>query len=194
MAWLFHKDIVENWAYAENIFTPEECKQIIDYANKKGTKRDATVLSKELKNMKDPAIRKNKVVWLNEEDNLPWMYERLTATVMSMNEKYFGFDLYGFCESVQFTEYGPKGDHYVTHMDKVLYGQSRKLSIVVQLTDPKDYKGGELHLFESEKPTIMTKQQGMMVAFPSYMLHKVTPVTKGMRHTLVCWIGGKNFK
>jgi PKHD-type hydroxylase len=79
-------------------------------------------------------------------------------------------------------------------MDKVLYGVSRKLSIVVQLTDPKDYKGGELQLFEGGDPIVITKQQGMVTLFPSYMLHQVTPVTKGMRHTLVAWIGGKNFK
>jgi PKHD-type hydroxylase len=79
-------------------------------------------------------------------------------------------------------------------MDKVLYGTSRKLSIVVQLTDPKEYKGGELQIFEGGEPVVVSKQQGMATFFPSYMLHQVTPVTKGMRHTLVMWVAGKNFK
>jgi len=194
MAWLFHTDTVENWAFAEKVFTPEECKTIIDYANKKGTKADASIQGNNTAGVINPKIRKNKVVWLNERDDLGWMYERLAATIVPINEQYFKFDLYGFCEDIQFTEYGPKGDHYKQHMDKVLYGVSRKLSIVVQLTNPKDYKGGELQLFEGGDPIVITKQQGMMTLFPSYMLHQVTPVTKGMRHTLVMWIGGKNFK
>jgi PKHD-type hydroxylase len=134
-------------------------------------------------------------VWLTNRDiSLRWVIERISSYVYKINKDFFNFDIYGLTEDIQFTEYGPKGDHYKQHMDKVLYGVSRKLSIVVQLTDPKDYKGGELQLFEGGDPIVITKQQGMVTLFPSYMLHQVTPVTKGMRHTLVAWIGGKNFK
>lgn len=194
MAWLFHTDTVENWAFAENVFTPEECKKIIEVANKKKTKQTAYIGGASGTAKIDYKIRKNKIVWLDEKDDLKWMYEKLSNVIPAINEQYFKFDLYGLCEDIQFTEYGPKGDHYKQHMDKVLYGVSRKLSIVIQLTDPKDYKGGELQIFESSEPTIVTKQQGMAVFFPSYMLHQVTPVTKGMRHTLVMWVAGKNFK
>jgi PKHD-type hydroxylase len=194
MAWLFHTDTVENWAFAENVFTPEECKKIIEFANKKGSKAEAGVYTKNNTSVVNHKIRKNKVVWLNERDDLGWMYEKLSNIIPAINDQYFKFDLYGFCEDIQFTEYGPKGDHYKQHMDKVLYGTSRKLSIVVQLTDPKEYKGGELQIFEGGEPVVVTKQQGMATFFPSYMLHQVTPVTKGMRHTLVMWIAGKNFK
>jgi PKHD-type hydroxylase len=194
MAWLFHTDTVENWAFAENVFTPEECKKIIEFANKKGSKAEASVYTTNNTNVVNHKIRKNKVVWLNERDDLGWMYEKLSNVILAINDQYFKFDLYGFCEDIQFTEYGPKGDHYKQHMDKVLYGTSRKLSIVVQLTNPKDYKGGDLQIFEGGDPVVVTKQQGMATFFPSYILHQVTPVTKGMRHTLVMWIAGKNFK
>jgi PKHD-type hydroxylase len=194
MAWLFDKDRVENWAFAEKIFTPEECKKIIEFANKKGTKVKASVVGNNNKNEYHPETRKNKVVWLQSNDDLGWAYERMATVAMDANKNFFGFDLYGFCEDIQFTEYGPKGDHYVLHMDKILYGMSRKLSMVVQLTDPKDYKGGDLEIHIGGEPIVVTKQQGMITFFPSYIMHRVTPVTKGMRHTLVAWIAGTNFR
>jgi PKHD-type hydroxylase len=79
-------------------------------------------------------------------------------------------------------------------MDKMYNGATRKLSLVVQLTDPEEYEGCELKINAGGEPNIMRKDQGTVFAFPSYILHQVTPITKGTRHTLVCWIAGKNFK
>ena len=73
-------------------------------------------------------------------------------------------------------------------------GNVRKLSFSVQLNDPKDYKGGELNLYTSEKPETMKKEQGTLILFPSFILHEVTPVTKGERNALVSWVTGKQFK
>ena len=77
------------------------------------------------------------------------------------------------------------------------YGFSvRKLSVSIQLTDPKKYKGGELKLYDGEDQygVIMNKNQGALVVFPSYVLHEVTPVTKGERNSLVTWVSGNQFK
>jgi PKHD-type hydroxylase len=73
-------------------------------------------------------------------------------------------------------------------------GTVRKLSFVIQLSDPKDYKGGELQIHLSDTPEVMKKEQGTLIAFPSYILHEVTPITKGKRYSLVGWITGKPFK
>jgi PKHD-type hydroxylase len=70
----------------------------------------------------------------------------------------------------------------------------RKLSLSIQLTDPKEYEGGELILYEDDKGTEMKKEQGTLVLFPSYILHEVKPVTKGERNSLVAWVTGKQFK
>jgi PKHD-type hydroxylase len=73
-------------------------------------------------------------------------------------------------------------------------GTVRKLSFVLQLSDPKDYKGGELQIHLGEEPTVMKKEQGALFAFPSPTLHEVTAITKGRRYSLVGWITGKPFK
>jgi PKHD-type hydroxylase len=70
----------------------------------------------------------------------------------------------------------------------------RKLSISIQLTDPNEYEGGELYLYDDDKGTVMDKTQGTLILFPSYVLHEVVPVTKGTRNSLVTWVTGKQFK
>ena len=61
----------------------------------------------------------------------------------------------------------------------------RKLSVSIQLTDPEEYEGGELYLYDGDKGTLMDKKQGTLILFPSYVLHEVMPVTKGERNSLV---------
>ena len=84
---------------------------------------------------------------------------------------------------------------YGWHLD---YGgngtPSRKLSMVLQLTDPSQYEGGNLQLMTSGEPITVRKQRGLVVVFPSYVLHQVTPVTNGNRQSLVSWITGPTFK
>ena len=70
----------------------------------------------------------------------------------------------------------------------------RKLSGSIQLTDPKEYKGGELYLYDDYPGQIMKQEQGTLILFPSYTLHEVKPVTKGERNSLVFWVTGKQFK
>jgi predicted 2-oxoglutarate/Fe(II)-dependent dioxygenase YbiX len=70
----------------------------------------------------------------------------------------------------------------------------RKLSFTVQLSEPEDYKGGDLCLYLGDKAEVMKKEQGFVALFPSYVLHEVKPVTSGTRYSLVSWITGKPFK
>lgn len=193
MTWLFHLDTVETWAYADKIFTPEECKQIIDLALNKG-KSEATITGANLKGEVNPEIRKNSVVWLNEKDDLNWMYQRIAGVAININSQFFQFDLFGFTEDIQFTEYNAPGEHYKKHVDRIYNGVSRKLSMVVQLTNPAEYEGCDLELYTQTDPIKMKRDQGSVLFFPSYTLHQVTPITKGTRHSLVAWMGGPNFK
>jgi PKHD-type hydroxylase len=71
---------------------------------------------------------------------------------------------------------------------------SRKLSMVVQLTDPSEYEGGNLQVFTSEQPKNIRKQRGLIAVFPSFIVHQVTPVTQGTRQSLVAWVSGPSFK
>jgi len=187
-AWPFEIDQLETWAYWNNAFSADECNQIIDIANKK-TRLTGLTLGGENKKIRDCQVS-----WLQPDDNLQWVYKRLTDIVMDLNSRFFKFDIYGFIEGLQFTHYKEPGGKYHKHVDKGLNCQIRKLSASVQLSDPKKYKGGDLLLYESEIPNPMSKEQGKLILMPSYTLHEVKPVTKGERYALVAWVTGPRFK
>jgi PKHD-type hydroxylase len=73
-------------------------------------------------------------------------------------------------------------------------GSLRKISVVIQLSDPTEYEGGELQVMNGEEPyRVCNKEKGSLIMFPSFLLHRVTPVTKGCRRSLVLWISGPPF-
>jgi PKHD-type hydroxylase len=146
----------------------------------------------------DPNIRRSGLHWLPNNNETQWVFETLGHVVSSLNAQFFGFDLLGFGEQIQLTNYdGSEQGMYGWHVDMGPHTTSpcRKLSIVVQLSDPVDYEGGVLELQPSGKDVVkMRKQRGLVVAFPSWTLHQVTPVTQGNRQSLVAWISGPPFK
>lgn len=139
-------------------------------------------------------IRRSQVSWLNKTPDTAWVFEKLAHVVSSLNAQFFRFDLTGFGEALQLTNYD-QSDHgmYGWHQD---YGgnASRKLSIVLQLTDPSRYEGGNLQIMTSTDPITIQKKRGFIAAFPSYQLHQVTPVVRGSRQSLVAWVSGPQFK
>jgi PKHD-type hydroxylase len=134
------------------------------------------------------------VSWLDNNPDTNWLFEKLGQAVSQLNSDYFRFDLTGFGENLQLTNYDQsENGMYGWHQD---YGSkvSRKLSLSVQLTDPSEYEGGNLQIMTTGAPVNVRKQRGLIVAFPSYVLHQVTPVTQGSRQSLVAWISGPAFK
>jgi len=189
-SWAFELEKINAWAYLEQAFTPEECQKIIDYAN--GFKKiNAGVSNKSELNNK---IRESKVVWITPDSDVGWVYQRMTDVITKLNAGYFNFDLFGFTEGFQFTEYNAPSGYYGKHVDSMFNGTVRKLSFVLQLSDPKDYEGGELQIHLCGTPDVMKKEQGTLIVFPSPTLHEVTPITEGRRYSLVGWITGKPFK
>jgi len=185
-SWNFYLDKLYTFAYWEKAFTKEECEKIIK------TAKDKSLIKGLTKSKTD--VRKSKITWLYPNDNLDWLYRRITDIVLNLNDRFFQFDLHGLNEGLQFTNYKAPSDKYGKHIDRSLDMVIRKLSLSIQLTDPKEYEGGELFLYEDEKGTEMKKEQGTLVLFPSYILHEVKPVTKGERNSLVAWVTGKQFK
>lgn len=186
-AWNFYLDKVERYAYWENVFTKEECEKIIKIAHEKSLTQGTTI-------GKTSKIRSSKICWLYSVDNLEWAFQRVTDIVLDLNKRFFNFDIFGLNEGFQFTNYKAPSDKYGKHIDKIYNGVIRKLSGSIQLTNPKEYKGGELYLYDSDKGELMRKKQGTLILFPSYTLHEVKPVTKGERNSLVFWVTGKPFK
>lgn len=176
-------------------FSPEELDKLIEHCDKlepsKGTLGGVSA-DEDIK-----AIRESKVSWVGLNQDTQWIYDRLAFVARSLNGQFYKFDLYGFSEDLQYTVYqGDESGHYTWHLDAGLGGSAppRKLSMVVQLSNPEEYEGGDLEVFASANPTKVDKKKGFIAAFPSYMLHRVSPVTKGIRKTLVVWICGPSFK
>jgi len=143
----------------------------------------------------DESIRRAEIDWLRKNEETDWVYSRLAHVVTSLNADYFGFDLTGFGEPLQLTNYcESRQGTYKWHQDFGGAGVSRKLSVVLQLSDPRDYEGGELQLLTKTEPTSMEKQRGLITVFPPWTLHQVTPVVKGSRQTIVTWVSGPAFK
>ena len=152
-------------------------------------------------------VRKSNVVWLNE----PWIFKEINPFLHEANKRAgWNFEI-SWSESIQFTCY-KKGHFYTWHHDASsgaykdannlnTFNKMRKLSMIINLTDPNEYKGGELQFCFNDKepgknkPSLCreVKPRGSVVVFPSFLWHRVTPVTKGVRYSLVCWNLGKAY-
>lgn len=139
-------------------------------------------------------VRRSQVSWMPNTPETRWVYEKLADVVSKINAEYFQFDLTGFGEQLQLTNYDQsENGMYGWHQDRG-HGVSRKLSVAMQLTDPAEYEGGNLQVLTSATPMTVRKQRGLIAFFPSYTVHQVTPVTQGSRQSLVTWITGPSFK
>jgi PKHD-type hydroxylase len=185
-SWNFELDQTNLFAFWNDAFSKEECQTIINIAKDKGLIKGTT------RGKSD--VRNSKISWLYPIDGMDWVFRRVTDMTLSLNERFFKFDLFGLNEGFQFTNYEAPSGKYGKHVDRGMNTPVRKLSISIQLTNPEEYEGGELKLYNSEEETIMDKTQGTLIIFPSYVLHEVMPVTKGTRNSLVTWVTGKQFK
>jgi PKHD-type hydroxylase len=187
----FHeKNEVQLCAIKKNVLSTEECKKIIEVAKNKNLEQGVVFDKENYQNE-----RESNICWLDQTDDLNWLFTKIAQTCFEINKLCFKFDLNGILEPLQFTNYKAPSGRYDKHVDcGGLNTNVRKLSISIQLTDPKEYEGGELFLYDKDEPDMMEKEQGALIVFPSYVLHEVKPVTKGERNSLVCWITGKPFK
>jgi len=141
------------------------------------------------------SIRRSELNWLFKTPECSWVFEGLSDVASRLNADYFGFDLIGFEEAIQLTNYHEsKQGNYAWHQDFGAWGASRKLSMVLQLSDPSEYEGGELQIMTNSNPISVQKKRGLITVFPAWTLHQVTPVVKGTRQTLVAWISGPGFR
>lgn len=139
--------------------------------------------------------RKTMVSWLNINSHTEWMYRIFTGAVEEANTHY-DYEL-ECIETLQFTIYNSAEEGlHDKHVDPLNWNlpTNRKLTFVLQLTDPSEYEGGDLILWNSRNPRVMQKKFGRLLFFPSNILHEVTPVTKGIRYSLVGWVHGPAFK
>ena len=175
------------------IFTPKQCQLVID----KGMslkKEEAKVGIGGPEGGLDTKKRITTISWIPFKD-MPEMYKDIEATMLKANGNHFGFDGMRLTEVAQFTHY-LEGGFYDWHMDNDVLGKHqqpvRKISMTLLLSDPSTFEGGELEFMSKGKTAKL--QQGQAIFFASWLQHRVKPVTKGERKSLVMWFGGPPFK
>ena len=144
------------------------------------------------------SIRKSKITFLQGVFKHLDIYKPVLDVMNDTNKQFFDFDLDGI-QPPQLTEYDSAyAGEYKPHKDSSSpdgSGIERKLSMVVQITPEDNYEGGELQFPDSSEYDVsITKEQGTAIIFPSYLLHGVTPVTRGLRKSLVVWAVGSTFR
>jgi len=175
------------------LFTPDQCRQIIA-AGRSQKPQQAQVGMNKPEGGTDTKKRVTTISWIPFDALVP-MYQELNRFIQKANLNHFGFDDIRITEQAQFTEY-PEGGFYDWHMDcdviMTYEPPVRKISMTLLLNDPSEFEGGDLELMSPGK--IAPLKQGHAICFASFLNHRVQPVTKGMRQSLVVWFGGKPFR
>jgi len=142
----------------------------------------------------------NKKVRHVEQQVLPindkgWPLTRILELAKQANNARFKFDMAGFLDvdAPMIMRY-EKGGHYDWHVDSGNDVCHRKLSFTIQLSDSKYYEGGDVEFIGSKVDTNAFRQKGVCIIYPSFLPHRVTKVTKGVRHAIVGWIHGPTFR
>jgi len=208
--------LLENHYYFfKSALTPRFCDEVIEYGNSQkkqmaltGGFENKNLNKKDIKNLQK--IRKSNIVWMSDE----WIYKEIRPYIHRANQLAGWNFQWDVSQACQFTTYSP-GQFYDWHCDSEIkpydrknvndqeHGKMRKLSVTCSLTDPSKYKGGELE-FNFNKPDFSKRKniqkcneilpRGSIVVFPSFVFHRVCPVTRGTRNSLVIWNLGWPFK
>ena len=206
-------NLLNYYWYFQSAIPSKICDDILEYGNglekqmalTGGDIKEPESLSKEeLKNIQKK--RKSDVVWIHDQ----WIYNEIHPYIHQANDNAGWNFQWDFSESCQFTEY-KKGQYYDWHCDSNenpydkpddinSHGKIRKLSMTLCLTDPEEYEGGDMEFaFHDEdgdkQPAICEeiRPKGSLIVFPSFVWHRVKPVTKGIRNSLVCWNLGQPY-
>ena len=182
-------------ATVDNIFP----RQAIDYLNQLADRRPGdmgSIVRGDASATVAEHVRRSEVFWLEDEPATRPIFQLIAQFVQKVNDQVFRADIVGFREPFQVATYrasdsGFYGWHVDTGAGRLA---QRKLSLVIPLSDPADYEGGEFQLFHDHEPTTIAMPLGRIVAFPSYVLHRVTPLTKGIRRTLAVWVSGAPYR
>ena len=176
------------------IFTPEQCQMIIN-AGRSEPRVTASIGHVDTKQgMIDTKTRTSHISWI-PFNKMTEMYKQLELVMKQTNGNHFGFD--GMCinEMAQYTEY-PEGGFYDWHTDNDVNCASeppvRKISMTCLLSPENEFEGGDLELMKEGK--VAKLKQGHAIFFASFIRHRVAPVTRGNRKSLVMWFGGTPFK
>jgi PKHD-type hydroxylase len=180
-----------HYVWIEKLFNEQEVERIRNLWDDDTAKN--AKLNRSGNRIEDEKVRKSKVMFIKPEDN-GWIYDRLAVTAIRTNALHFKFDITGFQTELQLASYGD-GDFFAWHLD---YGphtsSNRKLSISIQLSAPEEYTGGDFEFQNNHAKVYAPKTLGTAIIFPSFVPHRVLPVTSGTRMSVVGWIAGPPYR
>ena len=177
------------------IFSPKQCQMVIDKGM--SLKKEIAAVGMGRRRATSGVDTKKRITtisWIPFKE-MPEMYRDIEKTMLQANNNHFGFEGMQLTEPGQFTHY-LTGGFYDWHMDNDVIGKHqppvRKISMTLLLSDPSTFEGGELEIMSKGKTAKL--KQGQAMFFASWLQHRVKPVTKGERYSLVMWFGGPSFK
>ena len=187
----------ELYASWDQLLRPEECVTLINRYDPQV--KNATIFDKEQSaEVVRDHIRRSRVCWIPIEETTNWLYNHVWNSAVLTN--HWDVDVRGYNEQFQYTLYD-KNSFYGWHRDIGPGYHHRKLSLSILLSDPKDFEGGEFEFEASENEYPDTgfvppelDRQGSAIIFPSFIKHRIKPVTSGVRRSLVIWLSGPRYK
>lgn len=172
---------------AERRLTAAECDRVIRAARSFPVAQPQVVGDAHLPRFRMGDVRKV----LPDNEEALWVYQQLLAIAEEENRSHFLLNLDGITRPPEYVEYVPGNGHFDWHDDYSHEGDHspRKLTIIFQLSSGDDYEGGDFQSWGVPVETL-SRERGSVLVLPSFVPHRVTPVTRGMRRILVAWISG----
>ena len=184
------RDQYDDFCWFDQVFSREDVARILALAAEKEPEQASVGNDRTL----DGAIRSSTVRWIYPNEKNFWLFDRIAGLIKGCNEARYGFDLWAMSEGLQIADYGP-GNFFSWHKDHGNGSHSiRKLSITIQLSDPGDYEGGDMEFMAGPQVQVAPKSLGTAIIFPSFVMHRVTAVTRGKRRSLVSWVSGPPYR
>ena len=183
------------WSYWSGAFTPDECAKILEDGLKIESK-DASLGVSGMSETTDTSYRRSKTRFIYSNDpTFEWLFDRIWKMGIQVNREWFNFHITNL-SYIQLAEYDESYQgEYKKHQDVFWINNDqyhRKLTCLIQLTDPNDYEGGDFEVYDlTQYPdAVAIKQQGTAIFIPSFVTHAALPVTKGTRYSLAVWFEG----
>lgn len=198
--------IIHPYCYWENGFTSDEletiCKMMTELELENAKFAGSPFTGAKPEAVLDSKVRTSQVSFHNRNEKNAWIFDRLNTIIEMMNNRWYNFDINGY-GYFQYSEYhGTDSGHYDWHTDMFTgtlpddgVFETRKLSVSLLLNEPEiDFTGGEFKFGHELNPETVNFKKGTLILFPSFALHKVAPVIKGIRKSIVIWVLGPKWK
>jgi len=186
-----------NFYYYPQVFSSNDILHLEQIIHKNYSFHKGQVGTVELGNLDSNLYNNRDIAYLPFDETTKWLYEKLEKLVIQANEVLFNFSITHVTDLIHYVIYPENGGHLDWHMDIGKFGvNKRKLALTVQLSDPSEYDGGEFEIWFNNKNNFieLPRKKGDVIVFPTFLMHRVKPITRGQRKALVFWVGGEPFK